>query len=155
MSNPIIDKIVIIINALGLFFALGVNVYTTFIAKRELPTDLVEFMKLKEAMNSTTLVAPYKLEKILTNLYSERNKLKFIDMELHLVPFKQADEELFKKKTPEIYDSIIDVAMRMKKEEINTLSGKIIFEERVKKKINRFYGRAVVKNILFSKFVVQ
>ena len=52
-------------------------------------------------------------------------------------------------------DAIIDIASNMAPEELNTVAGKVILEERIRKRLNDFFGKSLVKEIYFSIFVVQ
>jgi flagellar FliL protein len=52
-------------------------------------------------------------------------------------------------------DVLIEVASHLEPDELDTLSGKILLENKIKKQVNTKLGKPVVKQIYFSGFVVQ
>ena len=97
----------------------------------------------------------FKLKNIVVNLPHPTTKLRFLDMILHLVPFESKYVETLEKYKPQISDIVISVSSKMTPDDLNTATGKILLESRIKTKINDLLGKAVVKEILFSKFIIQ
>ncbi len=154
-GNKSIDTIILLIATLITGATLGIFVYSEMLFERPLPSDAVEKEKLIE--DSKVAVAPdiYKVDKLIINLNSATRRLRFLDVEVNLVPFKSNSIEIFDSKKFYIKDAIIDIASNMAPEELNTVAGKVILEERVRKRLNDFFGKSLVKEIFFSRFVVQ
>ena len=89
------------------------------------------------------------------NLKSKHKRLRFLDVTIHLVPFKSRHMDLMEKFKSLIQDTIIKISGEMHPTELNSVSGKIILETRIKKSINQKVGFPLVKNILFTHFVIQ
>ena len=101
------------------------------------------------------LSSTLKLDKLIVNLKSRTSRLRFLDLQTYLVPFKNQHNDTLEENKAVINDIIIDEAARMKPEELNTVSGKLIFESRLRKRINTVLRGSIVKDIFFSRFVVQ
>jgi flagellar FliL protein len=43
----------------------------------------------------------------------------------------------------------------MKASELNSITGKILLESRIKKRLNSILGAPIIKRIYFSKFIIQ
>ena len=56
---------------------------------------------------------------------------------------------------PVVQDRIIDITSKMGPDELNSLSGKILLEDRLKREINKTMKKPMVKNIYFASFIVQ
>lgn len=154
-GNKSIDTIILLIATLITGATLGIFVYSEMLYERALPSDKVEKKKLIE--DSRVAVAPdiYKVEKLIINLSSPTRRLRFLDVEVNLVPFKGQYIEIFDAKKFYIKDVIIDISSNMAPDELNSVAGKVILEERIRKRLNDFFGKSLVKEIFFSRFVVQ
>ncbi len=154
-GNKTIDTVLVGFLTLATLGTLGVFVYTEIVFKRPLPSDTVELKSLKT--DAQTEIAPevYKLDKMVINLNSQGSRLRFLDVEIHFVPFKSEFVEMLDGKKVYIQDAIIDIASNMAPDELNTVAGKVLLEERIRRRINDFFGKSLVKEIFFSKFIVQ
>lgn len=135
--------------------ALGIFVYTEILYQKPKILDHVEKQKMMAEGKKQVFPSPFKLKKIIVNLPSRNKRLRFLDVEVHLVPFKPEYHEMLESTLPPIRDAIIDIAGKMEPEELNSVSGKILLENRIKKRINQILHKKVVKDIYFSRFVVQ
>ena len=95
------------------------------------------------------------MDEIVVNIYSREARLRFLNTQMNLVLFNESDRELVMGMKPHIFDTLIDIAGNMKPKELNSITGKILLETRVKKQINDLLKRPVLKKILFSKFIIQ
>lgn len=154
-GNKAIDYVILIISGIACVGVLGVYVYTDVIFQRPLPDDLIEKAKLMKDAKKVIFTEAYKLDKLTINLKSKTKRLRFLDIEVHFIPFKSKYNDLFDQHKSEISDSIINLAGEMVPEELNSVSGKLLLENRIKVKINALLGGDVVKEVLFSKFIVQ
>lgn len=153
-----IQKILI---ALCLVFSLastGVFIYTQVLFKKPLPNDAKEFELMKE--ESKKPVAPvegYKIKRIMINLEQEtgKEKMRFLNLEALLIPFKEDGAGILDENQAIVYDTFMTVASKMDPNELNTISGKILLENRLRKTINERLHEEVVREILFQHFMIQ
>ena len=110
-----------------------------------------EAMSLAQAKHFKTL----KLKQMTTNLYSARTRLRYLNMEVHLSPFKEEQIAELQRSQSFIYDAILTIAGKKRPAEINSLSGKLLFEHEIKQRINRELSRPLVRQIFFAAFVIQ
>lgn len=155
-GNKAIDTILILILLIATGGTLGMFVYTTVLHKKPFMDDQIEKNNLLEDSKKVVFVTPYKFDKMTVNLKSKRStRLRYLDVEMHFVPFSGEISEKMDLMKAEIKDIIIDITGHMKPNEINTVSGKIIYESRLKKAVNKIAKKKIIKKILFSRFVVQ
>lgn len=154
-GKPALDKILMALNLAVLFGCLGVFVYTTKMYKKPLPDEATEFDGLKEDARTRTEIPPYKMEKLTLNLYTSGSRLRFLDLELHFLPFGEEQTKILETHKAHLVDMTIEVVGDMSPEELNSISGKILLESRLKKRINDYMGSQTVREIFFSTFVIQ
>lgn len=154
-GNKAADKIILILTVLASLGTAGVFVYTEIVFKKPVPNDQVEFDKLKDEKKNIFIPESFKLDKIIVNLPSNTTRLRFLDVEINLVIFDKEDSKILEENKSLINDIIIEVAADMDPDELNSISGKLIFESRVKNRINKKLDKMIVKELFYSKFVVQ
>ncbi|OIQ17054.1 MAG: hypothetical protein BM556_12625 [Bacteriovorax sp. MedPE-SWde] len=154
-GNKTIDKVLILLLILATGGALGTFIFTEKIFKKPLPNNEVELSKLKNDTKGISTPDSYKLDKITVNITSKNRRLRFLDVQIHLVVFKKDQISLLEENKPILNDIIIDVASGMEPDELNSIAGKLIFENRVKKNVNNHLKKVVVKELFYTKFVVQ
>jgi flagellar FliL protein len=74
---------------------------------------------------------------------------------MNILPFNNDQKDIIKGNDHIFKDVVIEIASQMGPEELDTLSGKILLENKIKKQVNTKLGKPVVKQIYFSGFVVQ
>lgn len=154
-GNKVFDQFLMIFLLACTAATLGVFAYTNVIFKRVLPSDELEKIKFDKEAVAANYPETYKVEKLIINLPSRTKRLHFLEVELFLTTFKNGQAETLEQKKPILHDIIISVVGQMQSEELNSISGKILLETRLKKKINALHSAPHVKSILFSRFVVQ
>ena len=154
-GNRMLDNILLGSMVCASLLAFGILFYSLNIFEKPLPVDSVERAALLDDSKKRTFSEAYKLDKLIVNLKSRTSRLRFLDLETYLVPFKNKHHDTLEENKAVINDIIIDEAARMKPEELNTVSGKLIFENRLRKRINEELKGSLVKDIFFSRFVVQ
>ena len=154
-GNKLVDRILLALSLLSSLFFLGFVVYRGFIYQKPLPDDLSEFKKMQAESRKMIFAESFKLPPLTVILPSRTKKLRFLDLVMYLVPFEGPSVETLERYKPQISDIVIDVASNMEPSELNTSTGKILLENRIKTKVNNLVGNSVVKEILFSKFVIQ
>ncbi len=154
-GNKLVDTLLTGLSVLASIICIGTIIYADMIFEKELPQDTIERLKMLKELKGTIYPESYKLEKITVNLKSRRNKLRYLDTTIHLVPFNAKYIDLIDNQKSEVLDVIIDVSGRISPHEINTVLGKILYENRLKLGINKILSKNAVKDIYFSKFTVQ
>lgn len=154
-GNKNIDKVILILALLTTIATAGVFVYTEILYKRALPNDQAEFQALKESTKNNYIPESFKLDKIIVNLPSKTSRLRFLDTEINLVLFDKEFVKLLEENKALINDLIIEIAADMDPDELNSISGKLIFESRVRNRLNQKLGKMIVKELFYSKFVIQ
>ena len=149
-----INKILTVVGLLMTVGLFGLFVYTEVIYKRPLPNAEKEFEELKSKGIYVNTSKGLRLKKITVNIKSKK-RLRFMNAELDLIPFKEKYLNKLEDNKAYIRDSIIDIASNMTATELTSLSGKILFEERIKKQLNLKFKKPILKEIFFSSFVIQ
>lgn len=138
---------------------IGLFYYTEKIYKRPPINEAKEKEALMQDSDAKTLPAFYKLDKMTVSLVppeaKSNQRMRYIELEIHLVMFKSEDAGTIKTYLPIVQDKIIVIASKMGADELNSLTGKILLEDRLKKEINKSLGRPIVKSIFFSRYTVQ
>lgn len=154
-GKPLLDKIVMALNVLGLLFSLGAVIYSTVIWQKPLPKNEEELRLLRQEALTTSFVETIPMKKITINLPSQRGRLRYLDIEMGLLPFKSVYIDKLKANFSLIYDRAIVHSGKMEAEELNSLAGKILLEDQIKKDVNEALGGPILKKIFFTVFVVQ
>ena len=154
-GKKIIDSILMGTMILASLAALGVFVYTQILYEKPLPDNQLQTEKLIKDSKNINFPDAYKLDKLTINLESDSSRLRFLDVQVFLVPFESSQTSLFEEHKAVIQDLVIDVTDSMTPSELNSVSGKILLESKIKKAINGNLGGKIVKKIYFSRFVIQ
>ncbi len=148
----------IILGALSILISFG-SVGTIFYAQNFLKPE--PFSEEKEVndlisqaknINNTTV---YNLKPMTINLYSENTRLRYIDLEISILPHLDRQTDRIKKYETLIVDTIINEIGRKTPDELNSISGRIILESKLKSEINKIAKQNVTKELYFTKFVIQ
>lgn len=154
-GNAALDKILILINTIVIGLAVALVVYSHTMIKKPLTDGNAEFGGLIESSMREFQKAPVTLDEIVVNLYSRERRLRFLDTQMNIELFNEKDRaEVLAIKT-HIFDALIDIAGNMKPNELNSVTGRILLENRIKKRVNSKVGRSLIKKIYFSKFIIQ
>ncbi|MDD0852214.1 flagellar basal body-associated FliL family protein [Halobacteriovorax sp. GB3] len=154
-GNNAIDKVLTLLTLLASLVTMGLFVYTEVIYTPPVPSEKAEKEKLMSDSESYNYPSTTKMDKLIINLESRTKRLRFLEVEVNFVTFKQSQSQSIIDSKAIINDTLIRLANEMTPEELNSISGKILFENRVKKSINKYFQKPTVKEIHFSKFIVQ
>jgi flagellar protein FliL len=154
-GNKSIDTILTALLLAASAGTVGIFVYTEMLYERPLPSEIAERKELIEASKKRVFPDIYKMDKMVINLLGRNKRLRYLDLQVHLVPFKSEQVEKFESSKSFIHDAIIDLVSHMEPEELNSVAGKILLEERIKRRLNDNYRKPTVKQIFFSNFVIQ
>ena len=133
----------------------GLFYYTTFMAKKTLPKEKENFAKLTEKPKNIVHMTGMPLKRILVNLPARTARLRFLELEISLFPFKEKQKAKLEALKPILKDTIIDVSSKMEPDELNSISGKILLEERIKRAFHQKIDEKLISKIFYTKFVVQ
>lgn len=122
---------------------------------RPLPDGATEALDLKETTQGVMVPEAFKMKKITINLRSRTKRLRFLDIKMQLIPFRSDQTGYLEPRKYILRDVSIRVAGSFYPEELNNVSGKIIFESRLKENLNKILGSQIVKEIYFTHFVIQ
>ena len=148
-------KILIYLNLVIALLGTGVVVYSHNFIKPA-PTDQVaEKIKMKDSLTKNTGLTPVPIKKFTVNLDSNANRLRFLSLEMNVLPFYEEQKAVITKSEYMIKDVVIKLAANLTPEEVETVTGKMLFESRIKKQVNAKLGQPVIKQIFFSGFVIQ
>ena len=154
-GNPGLDKIILGINAIVVAGAAGLVFYAHTQIKTPLTDKSAAFGELIDSSVNEYQKAPITMDEIVVNLYSREARLRFLNTQMNVVLIQESDRDYVTSLKVIINDALIDISGNMKPDELNSVTGRILLENRVKDRVNKFAGRTVIKKILFSKFIVQ
>lgn len=149
------QKILIMLNLVVVLVGAGLVFYSHNMIKPQ-PTDQVaETEKLKSDAINQSQLQPVPMKKFVVNLHSRESRLRYLDLEMNVLTFHEDQKDLIKQSEHIFKDVVIEIASRLGPEELDTVTGKILLENKIKTQVNQKLGQPVVKQIYFSGFVVQ
>ncbi|MFL5785057.1 MAG: flagellar basal body-associated protein FliL, partial [Bacteriovoracaceae bacterium] len=151
----LMQKILILVNLVVVLLGAGLVYYSHFMIKPEPTNQAAETEKLKTEASEKAKIEPVPIKKFVVNLYSGPSRLRYLDVEMNVLTFHADQKEIVKNNEHIFKDVVIAVAAQMQPSDLDSMTGKITFESRVKKGVNERLGTPVVKQIYFSTFVVQ
>ena len=157
-GKKLIDTILLGVMMLATLSVVGLFYYTEKMYKKPPIDEHAEKASLLNSVEAKGIPTFFKVDKMTVSLIPKNevanSRMRLLEVEIHLVLFDAADLESMKKNLPLVQDRIIDISSKMGPDELNSLSGKILLEERLKREINKSLG-SVVKTIYFASFIVQ
>jgi len=154
-GKKFIDLIIIGVLTLITASTAGIYAYSEFMYTRPLVDESSEHLSLHQNLKNSMPKEGLKIEKIAVNIKSESARLRYLELSMQIIPFALKHKEILEKAAPLIYDRIGQVAGKMTPEDLNSISGKILFEDRLKRKLNEDFDDQIVREIYFTSFVVQ
>ncbi|HLE11780.1 MAG TPA: flagellar basal body-associated FliL family protein [Bacteriovoracaceae bacterium] len=134
---------------------LGFFIYLNSFYERPTPSNESELEALKNDTAKVVVTETFQVKKLVINLNSPPERLRYLDLTAQLVPFKVETIPIIEKNAAFIRDTIIKTAGAMAPDELNTISGKILLEDRIKRTVNNKLQINLIKKILFTDFVIQ
>lgn len=154
-GNPGLDKAILGINGIGVILATALVIYSHSMIK-PLPTDeSAEFSNTVKTSIEEFQKPTVKFKELVINLYSRQARLRFVNLIMNIETFDQEQIDVIENTRPLIIDALIDIASNMQPSELNSVTGKILLETRLKNKVNSNLSKPAVKKVYFSKFIVQ
>jgi flagellar protein FliL len=150
------QKILIIVNLVVALAAAGVVFYAHNIIRPEPTNQVAEEEALKKEAAASTQIQPVPIKKFVVNLHSKSSRLRYLDIEMNVLTFHEDQKPIIKANEHIFKDVVIEIASHLNPEDLESVTGKILLESRIKKAVNaRFGEQPVIKQIYFSGFVVQ
>jgi flagellar FliL protein len=151
-----LQKILIILNLAVVLAGAGLVYYSHNMMKPEATNQAAETEKLKNEAIAQTQVQPVPIKKFVVNIHSRSSRLRYLDIEMNVLTFTDQQKELVKANEYIFKDVVIEIASHLDPDDLDSVTGKILLENRIKKKVNEKLGEVpVIKQIYFSGFVVQ
>ena len=148
-------KVLIIINMIVVLAGAGLVFYSHNILKPA-PTDqAAEALALKEGAIAQSQLQPVPIKKFVVNLHSKSTRLRYLDLEMNILTFHEDQKTIVKANEHIFKDIVVEITSHLEPNELDTITGKMLLESRIKKQVNAKLGQPVVKQIFFSGFVVQ
>lgn len=154
-GNSKIDKIIFLIALIAALASAGLVYYSHNMIDAVKTDESKEFNSMAKDLVNGLNTPKISLEEISINLYSRKTKLRFLNIKMDLELYEDGMQEKIKGLTPIVNDQLIDVAGNMSASELNSITGKILLESRIKKRLNKLLGANIIKKIYFSKFIIQ
>jgi flagellar FliL protein len=156
------QKILVLLNLAVVLIATVVVFYAHNMIKAPETDQAAEATQLKDNALAQSQIHSVPLKKIVVNLESKSTKLRYLDVQMNVVTFNEEEKEIIKAYEYVFKDAVVDIASYLVPEDLDTITGKILFEKRLKDKvndkirlINSSINQPVIKQIFFSGFVVQ
>jgi flagellar FliL protein len=150
-----LQKILVIANLVVVLAGAGLVFYSHNLLKPAATNQLEETENLKKTALDQVQIQAVPMKKFVVNLHSLGTRLRYLDVEMNILPFNNDQKDIIKGNDHIFKDVLIEVASHLEPDELDTLSGKILLENKIKKQVNTKLGKPVVKQIYFSGFVVQ
>lgn len=148
-------KVLIIINLVVVLAGAGLVFYSHNVLQPA-PTDqAAEALALKDQAIAQSRLQPVPIKKFVVNLHSRGSRLRYLDLEMNILTFHEDQKEIVKSNEHLFKDTVIEITSHLEPDDLDTVTGKILLENRIKKQVNAKLGQPVVKQIFFSGFVVQ
>jgi flagellar FliL protein len=154
-GKALIDKIIVLVGLVIALGSVGLVYYSHNMIKREPTNQVTEFQELKDSAKAATQQKPYAVKQMIVNILSTGNKLRYLDCELNILTFSEDQKEILKNSEHIIKNAMVAIAAEMSADDLNSVTGKILLESRVKKQVNDELKNPTVKQIYFSRYVVQ
>lgn len=154
------QKILIILNLVIALAGAGLVFYSHNMIKPT-PTDqAAETESMKNSAMEDANLKPVPIKKFVVNLHSRSSRLRYLDLEMNVQTFHADQVDLIKNYEYIFKDIVIGIGSQLEPEELDSVTGKILLETRIKKAVNAKFKelgatQPVVKQIFFSGFVVQ
>ncbi len=151
-----LQKILIIVNLAVVLAGAGLVFYSHNVIKPEATNQAAETQKLKDDAIAQTQVQAVPIKKFVVNLHSRNTRLRYLDIEMNVLTFTEEQKEIVKASEYIFKDVVVEIASHLEPDELDSVTGKILLENKIKKRVNEKLGEPpVIKQIYFSGFVVQ
>ncbi|MDH4467542.1 MAG: flagellar basal body-associated FliL family protein [Bacteriovoracaceae bacterium] len=150
-----LNEILALVSALLVIGAIGLGWFATNKIKRAevLPNEGVISLEKEAHERLKALFVTYK--KIQTNILTDGDRLRHIEMEISLEPMNPTFVDKLKSMETFVDNEVISIVSEMSYDELISISSKIVISEKLKNRINEEAKEEIVKRILFPTFTVN
>lgn len=151
-----VQKILIVANLVIALLGVGLVFYSHTMIKPPVTDEKSEIQSLKDEALASSQIKPVPLKKFVVNLHSKSTRLRYLDIEMNVLTFHEDQKSLITENEYIFKDTLIEIASQLEATDLDSITGKILLENRIKKQVNSKLGdQPVIKQIYFSGFVVQ
>lgn len=154
-----VQKILILVNLVIALAGAGLVYYSHNMIKPEPTNQVAEAESIKTQAMEKAQLQPVPIKKFVVNLHSKSTRLRYLDLEMNILTFHEDQKELIKSNEHILKDIVVEIASNLDPEDLDTVTGKILLENKIKKQVNAKLdssgNQPVIKQIYFSGFVVQ
>ncbi len=154
-GNPLFDKILLGANGVLVLAAAGLVVFSHVGVKPPATNQRSEEEALVAQATDAIQLRPYAFKPLTINLFAEGTRLRYLEVEMHIALFKEADRELIKQNEHIFKNAMLETAGKMTPDELSSVTGKILLESRFKKAVHDKLGGDIIKKVFYPKFIVQ
>jgi flagellar protein FliL len=148
-------KIIMLANLVFILLAAGVVFYSHTMIKPPRTDQALEREKLQKDAIQGAQLQPVPIKRFVVNLHSRPTRLRYLDLEMNVLTFSENQKEIIRQNEHIFKDSVVEIASHLSPEDLDTVTGKILLENKIKTRVNQKFGQPVVRQIYFSGFVVQ
>ena len=151
-----LQKILILTNLVVVLAGAGLVYYSHNMIKPPPIDQAAEAEALKTNAVASSQIQPQPIKKFVVNLYSKSSRLRYLDIEMNVLTFTEEQKTIVKANEHLFKDTVIELGSHLNPEDLESVSGKMLLENRIKKQVNSKLGdQPVIKQIYFSGFIVQ
>jgi len=151
-----LQKILILTNLVVVLAGAGLVYYSHNMIKPPPIDQAAEAEALKTNAVASTQIQPQPIKKFVVNLYSKSSRLRYLDIEMNVLTFTEEQKAIVKANEHLFKDTLIELGSHLNPEDLESVTGKMLLENRIKKQVNSKLGDPpVIKQIYFSGFIVQ
>jgi flagellar FliL protein len=151
-----LQKILILTNLVVVLAGAGLVYYSHNMIKPPPIDQAAEAEALKTNAVASSQIQPQPIKKFVVNLYSKSSRLRYLDIEMNVLTFTEEQKTIVKANEHLFKDTVIELGSHLNPEDLESVTGKMLLENRIKKQVNSKLGdQPVIKQIYFSGFIVQ
>jgi len=150
-----VDLILMGMSLLATLGTAGLLYYQNFIYQRPMIDVTQQEGQMIEEVKKSLEISGLKLEDMTFNISSRVGRLRFLDLSVEVMPMPGLPLKVLEDHKIALQDIFILKASEMNDDELNTVSGKLIFESRIKEEAELLFKRPAISRVVFTKFVIQ
>lgn len=154
-GNPSLDKVLIALNGLVMALSTALVLYSHIVIKPPMVDQGSQMQGMLNSSINLSQITPVKFPELLLNLYSRQTRLRFLQTQMNVEVYEEKQKEIVNTYKAFITDTLIDISGNLSPAELNSVTGRILLETRIKNRVNERLKRKVIKKIYFSKFIIQ
>jgi flagellar FliL protein len=154
-GNQKLDKIILGLSAVVTLGSAALVFYSHTQIKPPATDQAAEAQALLDKAQHDNMIKPFLLKQLVVNIPGRGQRLRYLEAEIGVLPFEESSHEIFKNNVHLFQNALVLIAADMDPDELMSVTGKLLLESRIKKKVNEELGKPLIKRIYFSKFTIQ